>query len=57
MNGSSKVRVSYSKYKMIPEDIIWDDSDDEEDFEYFNQVSKVTKANEPPMTVNLYFPR
>jgi len=37
MNGSSKVRVSYSKYKMIPEDIIWDDSDDEEDFEYFNQ--------------------
>ena len=57
MNGSSKVRVSYSKYKMIPEDIIWDDSDDEEDFEYFNQVSKVTKANEPPMTLNLYFPR
>jgi len=30
-NGHSKVRVTYSKYRMVPEDIIWDDSDDEED--------------------------
>jgi len=30
-NGSSKVRVSYSKYRMVPEDVIWDDSDDEEE--------------------------
>jgi hypothetical protein len=38
VNGSSKVRVSYSKYKMIPENIIWDDSDDDEEDAYFTQV-------------------
>jgi len=31
MNGESKVRVSYSNYRMVPEDIIWDDSEEEED--------------------------
>ena len=31
MNGSSKVRVSYSKYRMVPEQIIWDDSEEEEE--------------------------
>jgi len=30
-NRGSKVRVSYSKYRMVPEDVIWDDTDDEED--------------------------
>jgi hypothetical protein len=45
VNGSSKVRVSYSKYKMIPENIIWDDSDDDEEDAYFTQVrlSKLRK--------------
>jgi len=33
-NGNSKVRVSYSKYRMVPEDIIWDDSEDEFDDEF-----------------------
>jgi len=36
LNGTSKVRVSYSKYRMVPENIIWDDSDDELD-PYFDQ--------------------
>ena len=38
MNGTSKVRVTYSKYRMVPENIIWDDSEDDEDDEYLNQV-------------------
>ena len=38
MNGSAKIRVSYSKYRMIPENIIWDDSDDDEEDAYFTQV-------------------
>lgn len=25
------MRVSYSKYRMVPEDVIWDDTDDDED--------------------------
>ena len=29
--------VSYSKYRMVPEDIIWDDSDDDED-DFLDQV-------------------
>jgi hypothetical protein len=29
--------VSYSKYRMVPEDVIWDDTDDEED-EDLNRV-------------------
>ena len=37
LNGTSKVRVSYSKYRMVPENVIWDDSDEDED-EYFTQV-------------------
>ena len=41
MNGTSKVRVTYSKYRMVPENIIWDDSDDDEDDEYLNQVKPV----------------
>lgn len=36
-NGTSKVRVSYSKYRMVPEHIIWDDSEDEEEDVYFTQ--------------------
>ena len=36
-NRGSKVRVSYSKYRMVPEDVIWDDTDDEED-EDLNRV-------------------
>jgi len=36
LNGTSKVRVSYSKYRMVPENVIWDDSDEDED-EYFTQ--------------------
>ena len=30
-NGTSKVTVSYSKYKLVPENPIWDDSDDDEE--------------------------
>jgi len=37
LNQNSKVTISYSKYRMIPEEArIWDDSDDEEDI-YFTQ--------------------
>jgi len=36
-NGNSKVRVSYSKYRMVPEDIIWDDSEDEEFDDEFDE--------------------
>ena len=28
-----KVRVSYSKYRMVPEEIVWDDSEEEEEEE------------------------
>ena len=38
MNSNSKVTVSYSKYRMMPEESrIWDDSDDEEEDLYFTQ--------------------
>ena len=30
-NGTSKVTVSYSKYKLVPENPIWDDSDDDDE--------------------------
>jgi len=30
LNGSSKVRVCYSKYRMVPEHIVWDDSEEDE---------------------------
>lgn len=30
-NGTSKVTVSYQKYRMIPDNKIWDDSDDEDE--------------------------
>lgn len=30
-NGTSKVTVSYEKYKIVPENTIWDDSDDDDD--------------------------
>ncbi len=33
-NGSSKVSVSFSKYKVIPDNQIWDESDDEEEDRY-----------------------
>ena len=29
VNGSSKVRVSYSKYRMLPEEFDWDSEDEE----------------------------
>jgi len=38
MNRNSKVTVSYSKYRMMPEEArIWDDSDEEEEDMYFTQ--------------------
>ena len=30
-NGTSKVTVSYEKYKIVPENTIWDDSDDDDE--------------------------
>ena len=30
-NGGSKISVSYSKYKLVPENPIWDDSDDDDE--------------------------
>ena len=36
MNGQSKVHVSLSNYRMVPEGITWDESDEEID-EYFLQ--------------------
>ena len=30
-NGTSKVTVSYSKYKLVPENDIWEDSEDEDE--------------------------
>ena len=30
-NGTSKVTVSYSKYKLVPENPIWDDSEDDDE--------------------------
>ena len=30
-NGGSKVTVSLSKYKLVPENPIWDDSDDDDE--------------------------
>jgi hypothetical protein len=38
-NGSSKVTVSFEKYRVVPDNPIWDDSDDDdEDLEaYLNQ--------------------
>ena len=37
MNRNSKVTVSYSKYRMVPEARIWDDSDEDEEDMYLTQ--------------------
>jgi len=38
VNGSSKVRLSYSKYRMVPDELLgFDDSDEEEEDDYFTK--------------------
>jgi len=41
LNGSSKVTLSYSKYRMIPQELLeFDDSDEDEDWDQFEMEEK-----------------